>query len=232
MSALIHVMESVFTRGNVLYLLQGLFTTLFVAVISICLSIIFGTVFALLRTYGNRMFRTVSSIYIEIFRNTPHLLWVFAIRFLIRIPEPFDAPVYSGILSFTLFTTAGMAEIIRGGLNSIPSGQFEGAYSQGFNFPQTLRLIILPQCYRAIIPAMLSQVITVIKDTSFLAQVAIQEFFNNSKWIMSAQADSSVDQTLRVFVIFGFVALVYFIINFVLSYIVRSQKKNRLEIRY
>ncbi len=72
---------------------------------------------------------------------------------------------------------------------------------------------------------MLSQVITVIKDTSFLAQVAIQEFFNNSKWIMSAQADSSVDQTLRVFVIFGFVALVYFIINFVLSYIVRSQKR-------
>ena len=70
MSALIHVMESVFTRGNVLYLLQGLFTTLFVAVISICLSIIFGTVFALLRTYGNRMFRAVSSIYIEIFRNT------------------------------------------------------------------------------------------------------------------------------------------------------------------
>ncbi len=136
MSALIHVMESVFTRGNVLYLLQGLFTTLFVAVISICLSIIFGTVFALLRTYGNRMFRAVSSIYIEIFRNTPHLLWVFAIRFLIRIPEPFDAPVYSGILSFTLFTTAGMAEIIRGGLNSIPSGQFEGAYSQGFNFPR------------------------------------------------------------------------------------------------
>lgn len=232
MSAFTQVMESIFTQGNVLYLLQGLFTTLFVAVISVFLSLILGTIFALLRTYGNGLFRALSSVYIEIFRNTPHLLWVFAIRFLIRIPEPFDAPVYSGILSFTLFTTASMAEVIRGGLNAIPSGQFEGAYSQGFNFPQTLRLIILPQCYRAIVPAMLSQVITVIKDTSFLAQVAIQEFFNNSKWIMSAQADSSVNQTLRVFVIFGFVALVYFAINSALSHAVRSKKKNRLEVRY
>ena len=146
---------------------------------------------------------------------------------MVRMPEPFDAPMYSGILAFTLFTSAVMAEIIRGGLNSVHGGQFEASYSQGFNFFQTLVFIILPQCFKAIVPAMLSQVITVIKDTSFLAQVAIEEFFNNSKWIMSAQIDSTVNQSMRVFIIFGFVAFVYFIVNFILSCIVRNTRKRR-----
>lgn len=227
MNEFIKALESVFTQNNVLYMLRGLGVTLYVALISIILSIIFGTILALFRSYGNKFLRGLSITYIEIFRNTPNLLWVLAIRFMVRMPEPFDAPMYSGILSFTLFTSAVMAEIIRGGLNSVGKGQFEGAYSQGFNFGQTLFYIILPQCFKSIVPAMLSQVITVIKDTSFLAQVAIEEFFNNSKWVMSAQVDSSVNQTMRVFIIFGFIAIVYFVINFILSCIVRNTRKKK-----
>ena len=227
MNYLIKALESVFTQSNLMYMFRGLGVTFYVAIISTILSIFFGTILALFRSYGNKFLRGISIVYIEIFRNTPNLLWVLAIRFMIRMPEPFDAPMYSGILSFTLFTSAVMAEIVRGGLNSVAKGQFEGAYAQGFNFFQTLTYIILPQCFKAIIPAMLSQVITVIKDTSFLAQVAIEEFFNNSKWIMSAQIDSTVNQSMRVFIIFGFVALVYFIINFVLSCVVRSTRKRQ-----
>ncbi|WP_230399940.1 amino acid ABC transporter permease [Novisyntrophococcus fermenticellae] len=227
MNEFINAFHSVFTQGNILYMLRGLGVTLYVALISIILSTIFGTILALFRTYGNKALKAVSVTYIEIFRNTPNLLWVLAIRFMVRMPEPFDAPMYSGILAFTLFTSAVMAEIVRGGLNSIPQGQFEAAYSQGFGFFQTMIHIILPQCFKAIVPALLSQVITVIKDTSFLAQVAIEEFFNNSKWIMSAQIDSTVNQTVRVFIIFGFVALVYFVINFTLSCIVRSNRKKQ-----
>ncbi|HCR83396.1 MAG TPA: amino acid ABC transporter permease [Lachnospiraceae bacterium] len=219
--------ESVFTRSNIFYMFRGLGVTLYVALISVILSVIFGTILALFRTYGNKFLKGFSVAYIELFRNTPNLLWVLAIRFMVRMPEPFDAPMYSGILAFTLFTSAVMAEIVRGGLNSVHAGQFEAAYSQGFNFFQTMVFIILPQCYKAIVPAMLSQVITVIKDTSFLAQVAIEEFFNNSKWIMSAQIDSTVNQSMRVFIIFGFVALVYFIINFTLSCIVRNSRKKQ-----
>jgi putative glutamine transport system permease protein len=227
MNEFIKALESVFTQSNVLYMLRGLGVTFYVALISTILSIFFGTILALARSYGNKFFKGISIAYIELFRNTPNLLWVLVIRFMVRLPAPFDAPMYSGILAFTLFTSAVMAEIIRGGLNSVPKGQFEGAYSQGFTFVQTLVYIILPQCFKAIIPAMLSQVITVIKDTSFLAQVAIEELFNNSKWIMSAQIDSTVDQTMRVFIIFGFIALVYFIINFILSCIVRNARKKQ-----
>lgn len=227
MTEFMNAFHSVFTQSNLLYMLRGLGVTLYVALISIILSTIFGTILALFRTYGNKALKAVSVTYIEIFRNTPNLLWVLAIRFMVRMPEPFDAPMYSGILAFTLFTSAVMAEIVRGGLNSIPQGQFEAAYSQGFGFFQTMVHIILPQCFKAIVPALLSQVITVIKDTSFLAQVAIEEFFNNSKWIMSAQIDSTVNQTVRVFIIFGFVALVYFVINFTISCIVRSNRKKQ-----
>lgn len=227
MNELINALESVFTRSNIIYMFRGLGVTLYVALISVILSLVFGTILALLRTYGNKFFKGFSVAYIELFRNTPNLLWVLAIRFMVRMPEPFDAPMYSGILAFTLFTSAVMAEIVRGGLNSVHGGQFEAAYSQGFNFFQTMIYIILPQCYKSIVPAMLSQVITVIKDTSFLAQVAIEEFFNNSKWIMSAQIDSTVNQSMRVFIIFGFVALVYFIINFTLSCAVRYSRKKQ-----
>ncbi|WP_334105340.1 ABC transporter permease subunit, partial [Muricomes intestini] len=157
MNELMNAFESVFTRSNIFYMFRGLGVTLYVALISVILSVIFGTILALFRTYGNKFLKGFSVAYIELFRNTPNLLWVLAIRFMVRMPEPFDAPMYSGILAFTLFTSAVMAEIVRGGLNSVHAGQFEAAYSQGFNFFQTMVFIILPQCYKAIVPAMLSQ---------------------------------------------------------------------------
>lgn len=227
MNEFMAALESVFTKSNLIYMFRGLGVTLYVALISVLLSMVFGTILALFRSYGNKFLKGFSIVYIELFRNTPNLLWVLAIRFMVHMPKPFDAPMYSGILSFTLFTSAVMAEIVRGGLNSVPKGQFEAAFSQGFNFPKTIVHIILPQCFKAIVPSMLSQVITVIKDTSFLAQVAIEEFFNNSKWVMSAQIDSTINQTMRVFIIFGFISVVYFVINFSLSCIVRSRKKRQ-----
>ncbi len=72
-------------------------------------------------------------------------------------------------IAFTLFTSAVMAEIVRGGLNSIPRGQFEAAQSQGFGFFATMRYIILPQTFKTIIPALFSQCTTVIKDSSYLS---------------------------------------------------------------
>ena len=93
-------------------------------------------------------------------------------------------PTVKAIFACTLFTTAVVAEIVRGGLNGIPKGQFDGAASQGFSFWQTLNYIVLPQTFKSIIPALLSQVITIIKDTSFLKAVDIAEFMRNSTVVM------------------------------------------------
>ncbi len=136
-------MDMIFTKTNILFLLQGLKLTLIIAVISIFLSMIFGTILAVLRNYSKGIFGKLAAIYIEIFRNTPSLLWILSIRFLIPIK-----PMYSGILSFTLFTTAAIAEIVRGGMNSVNAGQYEASYSQGFSKIQTLRYIILPQSFK------------------------------------------------------------------------------------
>ena len=143
-------MNMVFTKANILFLFQGLKLTLTIAVISIFLSMIFGTILAVLRNYSKGLFGRIAAVYIETFRNTPSLLWILAIRFLVPIK-----PMYSGILSFTLFTTAAVAEIVRGGMNSVNKGQYEAAYSQGFSKIQTLRYIVLPQSLKNCIPTIL-----------------------------------------------------------------------------
>lgn len=211
-------MSEIFTTENVLFMLDGLKLTLLIALGTIILSIILGTVLALMRNYCKGIFKplaVIATIYIEIFRCTPNILWILWIRFTI----PGD-PVPLGIFSFTLFTSAVVAEIIRGGLNAIPQGQFEGAASQGFNFAQALVYIVLPQTFKGIIPALLSQVITIIKDTSFLKVVDIAEFTRNSNVVLGSLRGFG-----QIITLYGFVALTYFVINFALSCAVRQYQK-------
>lgn len=207
-------MSEVFNQANMLFLLKGIKLTLTIALISIALSMIFGTVLAILRNFSKGIFGKIATVYIEVFRNTPLLLWILSIRFLVPIP-----PMYSGILSFTLFTSAVMAEILRGGMNSVNKGQYEAAYSQGFSKIQTLRYIVLPQSFRRCVPTFLSQAVTVIKDTSFLWAVGIEEFTGKGMILMGSFVSS-----YQVFILFGFLAATYFIINFAISCSVRTIK--------
>lgn len=207
------LLSSIFSADNLGFLLNGLQTTLLIAFVTIVFSLFFGTVFGLVRNYDKGILGKLAAVYIEVFRNTPLILWILAIRFLVPIPA-----FYSGILSLTMFTTAVIAEIVRGGLNAINKGQFEAAYTQGFGFFQTLRLIIIPQCFKNIVPSLLSQVITTVKDTSFLWAVAIEDFTGKGMILMGRFASST-----QVFILFAFMAAVYFIINFTLSTIVRRQ---------
>lgn len=205
-------MSTVFNQANLVFLLQGIKLTLTIALVSIILSMFFGTIFAVLKNFSKGILGKFATVYIEIFRNTPLLLWILSIRFLVPIP-----PMYSGILSFTLFTSAIMAEIFRGGMNSISNGQYEAAYAQGFSKFQTLRYIILPQSFRRCIPTFLSQAVTVIKDTSFLWAVGIEEFTGKGMILMGSFVSSS-----QIFLLFGAIAGTYFIINFAISSGVRT----------
>lgn len=212
-------MSEIFTSENIFFMLAGLKLTLLIALGTIILSIICGTILALVRNYCKGVLAplaTLAAIYIEIFRCTPNILWILWIRFTI----PGD-PIPLGIFSFTLFTSAVVAEIVRGGLNAIPKGQFEGAAAQGFNFAQTLIYIVLPQTFKSIIPALLSQVITIIKDTSFLKIVDIAEFTRNSNVILGSLRGFS-----QIIMLYGFVALTYFVINFALSCVVRQYQRH------
>lgn len=222
---MIEYLSSLFTPTILLYLLRGFAITLRVAAIAIVLSILFGTILGLIRSYAPKPLRKIAGAYIEWFRNTPNLLWVMVC--FIAAPLPSDWARCT--MAYVLFTSAMMAEIVRGGLNAIPKGQFEAAHSQGFTMAGTLWYIILPQCFRRIVPTMLSQIITVVKDTSFMAQVAVAELLFRTKNLMSIFYNVVGRQITApdVFLLFGFAMLLYFVVNFTLSCIVRYlQKRN------
>lgn len=210
---------SIFTSANLRYIMIGFGMTIKIAAVSILLSIIIGTVLGLIRNYDKFILKYITGFYIEVFRNTPNLLWVFVCY----IAAPFNSVFQRVCCAYVLFTSAMMAEIVRGGLNSIPKGQFEAAASQGFTFIGTLWYIVIPQCFRRIIPTMMSQVITVIKDTSFCAQVAVGELLFNTKDLMSKLYTYTGHPITfgEMCLLFGFAAFLYFILNFTLSCIMR-----------
>jgi putative glutamine transport system permease protein len=212
------IFADIFTPTNVRYMLMGLRTTILISLSTVLLSVRFGTFLALCRNYAKGFLGKIASVYIEVFRSTPLLLWILICVFML----PFGTYLIRGTLGLTLYTSSVIAEIVRGGLNSIAKGQFEAAKSQGFSFFQTLRHIVLPQCFQRIVPSLMSQIITTIKDTSFFAQFAIAEFFFNTKNLMGAISRNTPITSAHVFVLYCFIALSYFVINFTLSCIVRK----------
>ena len=188
----------VLTTNNLLFILKGLWLTLQISFISIVLSTIFGTILAVMRNGKNKLLKLIASIYIEFVRNVPNLLWIFTIFLVFQIKS-----TPAGIISFTVFTSAALAEIIRGGLNAIDPGQTEAGLSQGFTQFQILRYIILPQAIRKMLPAIISQFVTVIKDTSLLYSVKI---------LMGRYFEAE-----QVFALYLLIAAIYFLINFAIS---------------
>ncbi|MGX7148722.1 amino acid ABC transporter permease [Enterococcus ureasiticus] len=210
-------MNQLLTGNNLRFLFDGLKLTLYISFVSIVLSTIFGTILAVLRNQKSGPLKFLASLYIEIVRNIPNLLWIYVIFLIFKIKS-----TPAGIVSFTVFTTAALAEIIRGGLNGVDKGQKEAAHSQGFSNFQILLYIVLPQAIRNVLPAIVSQFVTVIKDTSFLYSViALQELFGKSYILMGRYA-----QTEQVFAIYGLVALMYFVINFSISQFSRWLSRN------
>ncbi|EAH5144438.1 amino acid ABC transporter permease [Campylobacter jejuni] len=213
-------MENVFNAQNIEFLMQGLFLTLKIALTTCIISIVFGTFLAITKNYGDRLSKFLAACYIDIFRNTPLLLWMLAACFVLPVFFGQFPQAFWGTIGFSLYTSSVMAEIIRGGLNSIPKGQFEAAYSQGFGKFFTLFYIILPQTFRKIIPALLSQIVTTVKDTAYLAGLGIAELTYNSKTILAKL--TSFEEILAMI---GVVAGIYFIICFSLSMLVRYYAK-------
>jgi len=198
----------VLSPTNLTFLLNGLGLTLYLSAIIIVLSTLLGTILAVMRNGKNAPLRWIASIYIEFVRNVPNLLWIFTIFLVFQLKS-----TQAGLTAFTVFTSAALAEIIRGGLNSIDTGQTEAGLSQGFTQFQILIYIILPQAIRKMLPSIISQFVTVIKDTSLLYSViALQELFGASQILMGRNFE-----TTAVFTLYVVIALVYFTINFAIS---------------
>lgn len=209
--------QRVFAPKILLFLLQGLKNTMYIAVVTIALSLVLGTILGLMRSGKLKPLRVLSAIYIETVRNIPLTLFIIGMRFMTKLP-----PLESGIAAMTVFTSAVVAEIVRGGLNSVHPGQWEAAHSQGFGYIGAMLYVILPQSLRRIRSPLTSQFVTTIKDTSFCALVGTYELSFTSK---IAAAHKSIVTAEDILVIYMLVAAIYYVVCSIFAYFARRQKE-------
>jgi len=204
--------------------LGGLVLTFVLAFISIILSFIIGSILGIARYSSIKIIKIPAVVYIELFRALPLIMVIFWVYFAIPIVGGaiFDmkfslSALSSGIIAFTLFESAYIAEIVRAGLNSIDKGQFEAGKTLGMNILQIYIFIILPQVYRRMIPAILSQFVSLFKDTSLIYVISVVDFFRAATIINN--------RIYMSFEIFSFVAFIYFICAFTLSKLANKLEK-------
>ncbi len=202
-----------FTTG--LFLLRGLGTTILIAVCTIILSFLIGAVLGVSKFSGKGPAAKISSIYIDIARNLPLILMIIAFRFTLPLPT-----IASAIAALTFLNCALVAEIIRGGMASIPKGQWEAAYSQGFSYSGTLIHVVIPQAVKRIRKPLMGQFVTILKDTSLCAVVAVHELMYSGQIIMGKYVKSSY-----IIALYAVIAVIYFCINSLLLYVSKKVVK-------
>ena len=194
---------------------QGLLLTLEIAGMSIVLSSLFGTIIGAMRYSGFPVISHLATTYIEVVRNLPQLLLILVSYFVLGLPA-----MWAATIGLTIYTTAIIAEVIRGGLNSVPEGQWEAARSQGFSFLQSMWYIVLPPAVVKMIPPIVSQFVTVIKDSSFAMAIGAYELM--FKGTILAAKYWRPSQIITIYIV---ISLVYFAVNFVISTVARRLQK-------
>ena len=197
----------------------GLQLTIVISLTTIALSFVFGIIIGVSRFSKIPVLSQVATVYIELIRNIPLVLIILAIFLIVQLRD-----VTAAITGLTIFTSAIVAEIVRGGLNSISKGQWEAARSQGMTYIQILQHIVLPQAVVKMIPPIVSQFVTVIKDSSFAMYIGVFELVRRSDVLKGLF--TNVNQVLTIYAV---VALIYFVVNFILSSIARRLQKNMSE---
>jgi polar amino acid transport system permease protein len=215
---IIAVVDSQLSPGP---LIQGLFITIRISAISLVLAFIFGLTSALMRLSPSFLARAIARGYLEIIRNTPLLVQLFFMYFVLS-PILNISGFASAVLALSLFEGAYASEIFRAGIVSIHRTQWEAAFSIGLNTYQAYRLIILPQALRHILPPLTNQAISLIKDSALVSTIAIYD--------LTMRGQAIIAETFLVFEIWFTVAAIYLTITLALSTTVfYMEKRLKLE---
>ncbi|MFC1890839.1 amino acid ABC transporter permease [Thermodesulfobacteriota bacterium] len=202
-------------------LVDGLIVTVQITAISLVLSMVIGLFTALFRLSNSILARIVARLYLEITRNTPLLIQLFFIYFVLSPLLGFSR-FTAAVLALSLFEGAYASEIFRAGIISIQNGQWEAAYSLGLNTFQTYRKIILPQAVTRVLPPLASQIISLVKDSALVSTIAISD--------LTMQGRSIISETFLTFELWFTVAAIYLLITVTLSFIVNiMEKRFRIE---
>ncbi|QZN96981.1 glutamate/aspartate ABC transporter permease GltK [Symbiopectobacterium purcellii] len=207
------------------YLLQGLVVTLKITVIAVVFGILWGTVLAVMRLSTFAPIRWFAKGYVNIFRSIPLvmvLLWFYLVvpsllQNVLGLSPKTDIRLISAMVAFSLFEAAYYSEIIRAGILSISRGQSSAALALGMTQWQSMKLVILPQAFRAMVPLLLTQGIVLFQDTSLVYVLSLADFFRTASTI-GERDGTQVEMVL-------FAGLVYFVISISASMLVSYLKR-------
>ncbi|EJL44285.1 glutamine ABC transporter permease [Brevibacillus agri] len=208
-----------YAPSHLTFLLEGFWITLQVAFLSIVFSFAIAIVVGVLRYAKIPGVSQVLATAVELIRNLPLLLIIFFTYF--ALPEvgiKLDK-FYAAVLALVIFEAAMLSEIVRSGLKSVEKGQIEAARSSGLTYVQTLWHIVLPQALRRMVPPIVSQFISLLKDTSLAVVIALPELMNHAQIINGR----NVNYVIPTFLL---VAVMYFVVNYALS-IVSKRLENK-----
>ncbi|HEV3377952.1 MAG TPA: amino acid ABC transporter permease [Thermoleophilaceae bacterium] len=233
--------EWVTSGNNLRFLLEAFLINLEIAAISIVLSLIVGLLLALARLSKPRVVKVAAGVWVDVWRNLP-LIFIILYLFLAApeswsrtwednapsfLPEALQSgAVFAAVLGLVLYNSAVIAEIMRAGILSLDRGQGEAAASLGLTYPQQLRYVILPQGLRRMVPATVSQLITLNKDTTLVSIIAISEVMRAGRTLSSGFTAFVGGVEAPLLQVFIFIGALFVVVNYTLSRVSR-----RLEIR-
>ena len=211
---------------------QGMSFTLTLTAIATVLGIILGTLIAMMRLSSKRPLIIIGTSYVNLMRALPLVLVIFLFYFLMPYVGQAilrtDRPIQFGALSstittFTLFEAAYFSEIMRAGIQAIPRGQFSAGYAIGLNYREVMRYIVLPQAFRNMLPVLFTQTIVLFQDTSLVYAIGAYDLLKGFE-----TAGKNLNRPVETYLL---AALVYFVICFSLSMLVRRLQKRIAIIR-
>jgi His/Glu/Gln/Arg/opine family amino acid ABC transporter permease subunit len=203
---------------NLKFLISGITITIYISVISIILAMIIGLFVALPSLSNNKFLSYFNIAYVEIVRAIPLLVLILWIYYGLPIMTGISfSPFVSGVVALTISESAFQAEIFRAGINSVNKGQYEVANSLGMNFWKKMRLVILPQAIKVVLPALGNQFVYVLKMSSLVSIIGIAD--------LTRKANELVVTTYRPLEIYTFLILEYLILILIVSYFVRKLEK-------
>ncbi|MBI4986488.1 MAG: glutamate/aspartate ABC transporter permease GltK [Rhodocyclales bacterium] len=207
--------------GALPFLWQGMTVTLELTATAVVVGIVWGTLLAMMRLSAMPLLAWFAAGYVNLFRSIPLLmvlLWFFLIvprllESLLGFPPGSDMRLTSAMVGFALFESAYYAEIIRAGIQSVPQGQVAAAYALGMSYGQAMRLVVLPQAFRNMVPLLLTQAIILFQDTSLVYVSALADFFG--------AAYKVGDRDGRLVELLLFAGAVYFVMCYAASLLVK-----------
>ncbi len=205
-----------FLTGQVLadFVLKGFLFSIQLTLVAMLGGIALGTVLALMRLSSNRWLQAPAAFYVNTMRSIPLVMVI--LWFFLLIPLATGRPLgaeWSAMITFTLFEAAYYAEIMRAGIQSVPRGQVHAGYAMGMTYGQTMRLVVLPQAFRNMLPVLLTQTIILFQDTSLVYAIGAYDLLKGFE-VVGKNFNRPVETYLVA-------AVVYFAICFSLSMLVK-----------